>query len=72
MASLSRIIGETGAGLVYPAEDVDALAKSVIRLYEDGNLAGKLGQAGLTAVRTKYNWEIDGKKLVHLYQGLHR
>lgn len=72
MASLRRIIGETGAGLVYPAEDADALAKSVIRLYDDSSLANRLGQAGLTAARTKYNWRMEGKKLVHLYQSLQR
>jgi len=72
MASLSRIMEETGAGLVYPAGDADALAEAVIRLHRDKNLAIKLGKAGLTAAKTKYNWETEGKKLVDLYRGLSR
>lgn len=70
MASLSRIMEETGAGLVYPAEDAGALAEAVIRLYKDKDLATRLGQAGINAVKTKYNWEIEGRKLVELYRNL--
>jgi glycosyltransferase involved in cell wall biosynthesis len=70
MESLSRIMEETGAGLVYTAGDADALAEAVIRLYKDKPLANKLGKAGLAAVKTRYNWEIEGKKLVEMYRSL--
>jgi len=70
MASLSRIIGETGGGLVYTAENAEALADAVIRLYGDKDLASQMGQAGLAAVRTRYDWSIEGKKLLELYRGL--
>ena len=72
VGSLTRIIDETGAGLVYPAGDAAALAQAVIRLYKDKKLADRLGKAGLSAVRTKYNWEIEGKKLVDLYRSLEK
>jgi len=68
--STQQIVYETGAGLVYPSGDADALAKAVIRLHNDKNLASKLGKAGLTAVKTKYNWETEGNKLIDLYQSL--
>jgi glycosyltransferase involved in cell wall biosynthesis len=70
VGSLQRIIEETGAGLVYPPEDADALAEAVIGLHEDKNLADKLGKAGLAAVKTRYNWEIEKKKLIGVYQSL--
>lgn len=70
MESLTRIIEETCAGLVYPAGDEAALGEAVIRLARDKELAQRLGQSGETAVRTKYNWEMESKKLVELYRGL--
>lgn len=72
MASLSRIMTETGAGLVYRAGDATALADAVISIYRDKNLAADLGQAGLNAVRTKYNWQMEGAKLLELYDRLRR
>jgi glycosyltransferase involved in cell wall biosynthesis len=70
--STGQIVRETGAGLVYPSEDVDSLAEAVIRIHDDKGLADQLGQAGLNAVKTKYNWAEEGKKLVDLYRGLSR
>lgn len=67
---LERIIKETGAGLVYPSENAQALAEAVIRIYQDGALATRLGEAGKRAVKKRYNWEAEGKKLVTLYQDL--
>jgi len=72
MESLSRIIEETGAGLVYPAESADSLAEAVIKLHDDSDLTGKLGEAGLAAVKQYYNWKMEGKKLISLYRGLCR
>lgn len=72
MKSLSRIIGETGAGLIFKAENPDSLTEQVIRLYRDKDLAMKTGQAGITAVKTKYNMQAEGKKLVELYESLRK
>ena len=70
MDSLSRIIRETGAGLVYPAGDAEALAQAVIKLYEDDAIRVKLGQAGTKAVRQKYNWQRSSQQLIEIYREL--
>ena len=69
---LERIVRETGAGLVYPSGDIEALAEAVIRIYQDGELATRFGDAGKKAVKEKYNWEAEGEKLVSLYQDLEK
>ena len=70
MRSLTRIILDTGAGLVYTAGDAGALADAVISLYRDSDLTQKMGEAAIYAVRQKYNWEMEGGKLVDLYEQL--
>ena len=69
---LARIIKETGAGIVYPSGDAATLAETVIRIYQDEELAAKLRQAAKIAVTTKYNWQREEEKLITLYQDLER
>jgi glycosyltransferase involved in cell wall biosynthesis len=68
--SLKRIIEQTESGLVFESGNPDEFADAVIRLYEDKELAARMGKAGLNAAKTKYNWEVEGKKLTELYQEL--
>ena len=68
--TLERIVNETGAGLVYPSGDAQALAEAIIKIYQHGGLATRLGEAGKRAVEERYNWGVGGKKLVRLYQDL--
>ncbi len=69
---LERIVKETGAGLVYPSGDAEALAEAVITIYRDNTLVAKLGEVGKKTAREKYNWELEAKKLVSLYQDLEK
>lgn len=70
MDSLRRIIIETGSGMTYPSGNTDALAEAVIKIYRDRDLAIRMGEAGKRAVKEKYNWEAEGKKLIKLYKDL--
>jgi len=67
---LERIVNETGAGLVYPSGDADALAKALIAIYRDRDLAFKLGEAGKRAVETRFNWKAESEKLTTLFAEL--
>jgi len=60
-ASLERILSEENCGLVFESSDAHGLAKAVIEIYQSEN---KFGENGNKAVRTKYNWERDEKKLL--------
>lgn len=67
-----RIISKIAAGLVYSAGDPQSLAEAVIKLYQHSDLAHRMGEAGRKAVREKYNWEREAKKLISLYQDLEK
>jgi glycosyltransferase involved in cell wall biosynthesis len=70
MDSLSRIIKETGAGLVFTAGNAKELADLVIGLYENINQQLQFGQAGFKAVQTRYNWNNNSELLKKLYANL--
>ena len=65
---LKRIVEETDTGFVVPSGDFVAMANAVITLYNNPELARRFGENGRRAVEKKYNWNIESKKLVELYQ----
>lgn len=67
---LERIVHETGSGLIFPSGDAKALAEAVIKIWQDHNLEIKLGEAGKIAVKNKYNWKSEEKKLINLYNNI--
>jgi len=67
---LERIVKETAAGLVYLSGNAKSLAEVVVSIYQNDALASKLGEAGKKTTQEKYNWEVEAKKLVSLYQDL--
>ena len=60
---MRRIVEETGAGILFQPENIEDFSSKVIRLASDSAMRQELGQKGLEAVRTKYNWLYDEKKL---------
>ena len=50
----------------------EAFKKAIIRLRDDPQLREGLGRNALNAAITKYNWQIEQKKLLELYRGIHR
>jgi glycosyltransferase involved in cell wall biosynthesis len=67
---LERVVQQTGAGLVFPAEDPSALAKALVKLYREPNLQQELGRNGQKAARTLFSWRNDAGRLVNLYRDL--
>ncbi|QXD15247.1 glycosyltransferase family 4 protein [Rhodocaloribacter litoris] len=69
---LARILGETGAGLVYPAGDAAALARAVMTLAASPVQAAEMGRRGREAVLQTYHWDATVQGLVDLYAALAR
>lgn len=67
---LARIVGETEAGLVYPAGDPEALAAAILRLAADREAAAAMGRRGRAAVQERYHWAHTVQGLVRMYAGL--
>jgi glycosyltransferase involved in cell wall biosynthesis len=57
-APCARIVGETGAGVVFRAGDARALADS-LRATTNPQLRRAAGEAGRRAILDRYNWERD-------------
>jgi glycosyltransferase involved in cell wall biosynthesis len=66
---LRRVVEERRCGIVFEADDSDALKRAVIRLRSD-RLRKELGGAGKKAVLERYNWGETSKKLLKVYEHL--
>ncbi len=67
---LVRIINETRSGLSYHYDQPEELAAIVADLYEHPEKLDEYIKHGRQAVIDKYNWKVDGRKLVEFYAGL--
>ena len=67
---LKRIVTETGCGLVFHAGDNEDLAEKILELIEDASKQSEMGEKGRSAVETKYNWDVEQKELLSMYEKL--
>jgi len=68
--SQANIVHETGAGLVFKASSENDLAVQIEYLYNNPEDAKDMGNKGLQAVKTKYNWKYTGVNLLKLYESI--
>lgn len=61
------IINESKAGIVIPANNAEALANAILRLWRDPELRARLGRAGREAFFREYCWETEVRKLLDFY-----
>lgn len=65
-----ELFSSTGAGLCVDPADPDALVAAVRALHADPARARAMGEAGRRAVRERFNWEGEARRLVDLYERL--
>jgi glycosyltransferase involved in cell wall biosynthesis len=63
---LQRILEETGAGVVYPSDNIEYLGNLLHSL--DELKSNEMAVRGKKAVVEKYNWDQDGEVLLNLYR----
>lgn len=56
VGGLAEDIEDGVSGLLVAPGDIDALARSIVRLLDDPHLAERLGAKGATLARTKHSW----------------
>jgi glycosyltransferase involved in cell wall biosynthesis len=66
---LRRVVEETGAGVVFEADNPESLAGCVLAL-RDPERRHTLGEAGREAASTVYNWPRSAERLVDVYANL--
>ncbi len=65
-----EIVEENNCGICVSPDDTEGIKEAIIKLTEDINYSRTLGMNGRRLVETKYNWKIEEKKLLELYNKL--
>lgn len=55
------------SGLLYRFEEVEILARHIIRVFEDGHFANKISQAGIKAASKRHDRATNLRELLHCY-----
>lgn len=65
-----ELFSSTGAGICVDPSDPEALVAAVRALHAEPDRARAMGDAGRRAVRERFNWEGEARRLVDLYEWL--
>jgi glycosyltransferase involved in cell wall biosynthesis len=65
-----EVAGATGAGITVDPTKPEQIADAIESLVRDPALARRMGEAGREAVRTRFNWQAESRKLLELYHQL--
>jgi glycosyltransferase involved in cell wall biosynthesis len=60
----ARVLDDAGSGVVFPPGDAAALAREIENLANHPDLVERMSRAGLEAAADRYNWGLDGARLV--------
>lgn len=67
---IRQVVLEADCGILVQAEDVEDIASAMERILQDPEDAARMGGNGLQAVKERYNWQREEKKLLSLYATL--
>lgn len=66
---MRRLVEEVGCGLVFRSQSAEDLAEKVL-ILRDPALRAEMGERGRKAVEERYNWSVDGQKLLEVVGAL--
>jgi len=67
---IRRFIAESACGILVNATNAHEHAEAILYLLDHPDEAQRMGENGRKAVKEKYNWESEGRKLLRLYEEL--
>lgn len=67
---IPEVVIHRETGLLVPPRSPQALAKAIMKLYNDREMALRLGKRGYEIVRQEYSVESMADKMIHLYERL--
>ena len=69
---LAEIIQHGENGFLVPPDNVEALARTLLRLLQNRELAEQIGRAGRETALRQFNEETYVDRIIQLYEGLVR
>jgi glycosyltransferase involved in cell wall biosynthesis len=67
---IREIVGDADCGLLVQPDDTAQIASAMAHLLHHPEEAARMGENGFRAAREKYNWQLEEKKLLSLYEEL--
>ena len=67
---IREVVVDAECGLLVQPDDVDQIASAMAQLLQYPEEAARMGENGLRAVRERYNWQVEERKLLSLYETL--
>ena len=71
-AAIHEILTDGRDALLFPARAPEALADCIERLVRDPQLRVALGDAGVQAIRTTYNWDGFARRVAEVFAGVQK
>jgi glycosyltransferase involved in cell wall biosynthesis len=67
-----EVAGLSGAGIAIDPTSAEQIADAIERLVKNPDLACRMGENGIRAVRERFNWGVERAKLLDLYRTILR
>ena len=67
---IAPIVEKTGSGLLIDPSSPKDIAYKLDKLIEDRKRLSQIGKNGQRAIKTKYSWEAEAKKLINMYKNI--
>ncbi|MBN4051292.1 glycosyltransferase, partial [bacterium AH-315-M05] len=65
-----EIVEKNNCGICVDPLNPQEIAKAISFLMDNHQTAKKMGENGIKRVKEEYNWDIEGKKLIDVYEKL--
>ncbi len=70
VGGIPEVVVHRETGILVPPRNPQAIARAILKLYNDRILAARLGQKGYEVVHRKFSSEAMAEKIVNLYEKL--
>lgn len=65
-----RIIEGSGCGICVDPQDKNDVRNACVKLINNVDICHDMGKAGRKAVEERYNWNVEARKLLELYENI--
>ncbi len=70
LGDIGLLVRQEECGVIVPSCNAESISRAVLSLLDNPDIAEKMGRNGHNAFLKKYNWNIEKKKLLKVYQAV--